>query len=80
VVASKRASRVQVSSTSSGRQAPTATSAPSIPNSATASGATTPPSPVVATYVLSTTPNTRASTSSETSRCISVSPATSTQA
>ena len=49
VVASKRASRVHVTAASSGRQAPTATSAPSIPNSATASGATTPPSPVVAT-------------------------------
>ena len=49
VVASKRASRVQLTAASSGRQAATATSAPSMPNSATATGASTAPRPVLAT-------------------------------
>ena len=49
VVASKRASRVQLTAASSGRQAATATSAPSTPNASTATGAITEPSPVLAT-------------------------------
>ena len=56
---------------------PTASSAPRRPNSATSTGASSEPSPVVSQYVPSTTPNARASTASEASRCTSVSPATS---
>ena len=51
--------------------------APRSPNTATKRGASSDPIPVVSQYVPSTTPNARASTASDASRCTSVSPATS---